>query len=62
MKCLLSGKTFDDYSYVPVAWSGDRLPVCPHCGASPYDANYGENHSNEREATGSSAKAGGRLS
>ena len=44
MKCQLTGKEFSDYAYVPVIWSGDSLPVCPHCRASPYDANYSDNH------------------
>lgn len=47
MKCLLTGNSFGALTYRPVAWSSDSIPVCPHCGASPYDANYGENHRDE---------------
>lgn len=44
MFCKVKEKHFAEYSYVPVLWSSDRLPACPHCGRSPYEANFEEFH------------------
>lgn len=40
MRCLTTDRVFNDYTYQSVIWSGDKLPVCPHCGVTPYDAEF----------------------
>lgn len=39
LKCKLVDKTFTEFLYTSVGWSGDKLPVCPYCGNSPYSAS-----------------------
>ena len=52
MFCRLKKSTFADYSYVSCVWSGDQLPVCPHCGQSPHEKSFTEFHSQEDESKG----------
>lgn len=49
MFCKLKKREFDDYSYVSCVWSGDNLPVCPHCGQSPYEKSFDEFHENKHQ-------------
>ena len=44
MQCMVTRKVFSEYRYEKVCWSGDSLPVCPKCGASPYDKDFETNH------------------
>lgn len=44
MFCKLKKRNFDDYIYASCLWSGDGLPVCPHCGQSPYEFSFKEFH------------------
>lgn len=47
--CLKHSKTFSDYEYQSVSWSGDKLPVCPICKQSPYKSSFGEFHAQYRD-------------
>lgn len=42
--CLKHNKPFVEYTYQSVSWSGDKLPLCPLCYASPYDSDFDTNH------------------
>lgn len=44
MRCLVTDRTFTEYAYQSVAWSGDKLPVCPHCRETPYDVEFNLRH------------------
>ena len=36
--CTTTKRKFDGIHYGSVGWSGDKLPMCPYCGVSPYDS------------------------
>jgi len=44
MRCLVTDRTFTEYAYQSVSWSGDQLPVCPHCRETPYDVEFNLRH------------------
>lgn len=47
MFCIIKQKHFTDYKYEAVIWSGDSLPVCPHCRKSLYESNFAKTHSQD---------------
>jgi|21_taG_2_1085346.scaffolds.fasta_scaffold06921_3 hypothetical protein len=43
--CVETNKTFSEYEDTSVVWSGDKLPVCPHCRQTPYEGDkFSEKH------------------
>lgn len=50
--CKVENLTFSEYVEMRVAWSGDTLPVCPHCHVSLYDVNFNELHDYTKQQGG----------
>lgn len=42
--CTKTKLKFESYEYASVGWSGDKLPVCPHCKMTPYDSDFKKFH------------------
>lgn len=40
IKCLSCGEVFEEYEYVDVPWSGDKLPSCPKCHKNIYESDF----------------------
>lgn len=52
MFCKTKQLQFSDFKYIRAVWSGDSLPICPHCRKSPYDKDFELTHENQDEQGG----------
>ena len=52
MFCKTKQKHFEQYDYISVAWSGDKLPICPYCKQTPYDTDYDDFHETKQGGAG----------
>lgn len=43
-RALYKPRFVREFVYQSVGWSGDSLPVCPHCRWTPYDKDFEKFH------------------